>query len=83
MLYTKIIYHRLYTNYVLFSLLFKIPFLYTIHQTLLNGLHYKLQVFKGFDRVMLDAPCSGLGVISRDPSVKIQRTVKDVQVRVC
>lgn len=37
------------------------------------------QVFKGFDRVMLDAPCSGLGVISRDPSVKIQRTVKDVQ----
>jgi hypothetical protein len=37
------------------------------------------QVFKGFDRVMLDAPCSGLGVISRDQSVKIQRTVKDIQ----
>ena len=28
---------------------------------------------------MLDAPCSGLGVISRDPSVKVQRTLKDVQ----
>lgn len=36
-------------------------------------------VLKGFDRVLLDAPCSGLGVISRDQSVKIQRTVKDIQ----
>jgi len=35
--------------------------------------HYK------FDRVLLDAPCSGLGVISRDPSVKVQRTMADVQ----
>mmetsp|Transcript_4962 Transcript_4962/g.7776 ORF Transcript_4962/g.7776 Transcript_4962/m.7776 type:complete len:506 (+) Transcript_4962:884-2401(+) len=35
--------------------------------------HYK------FDRVLLDAPCSGLGVISRDPSVKVQRTLADVQ----
>jgi len=36
-------------------------------------------VMKGFDRVLLDAPCSGLGVISRDQTVKIQRTVKDIQ----
>jgi ribosomal RNA methyltransferase Nop2 len=36
-------------------------------------------VFKGFDRVLLDAPCSGLGIISRDQSVKVQRTVKDIQ----
>ena len=35
-------------------------------------------VMKGFDRVLLDAPCSGLGVISRDQSVKIQRTPKDI-----
>ena len=32
-----------------------------------------------FDRILLDAPCSGLGVISRDQSVKVQRTVKDIQ----
>eukprot|EP00934_Nitzschia_sp_Nitz4_P007537 Nitzschia sp. Nitz4//scaffold178_size73299//16664//18722//NITZ4_005696-RA/size73299-snap-gene-0.131-mRNA-1//1//CDS//3329539113//7527//frame0 len=32
-----------------------------------------------FDRVLLDAPCSGLGVISRDPSCKVQRTMLDVQ----
>ena len=37
------------------------------------------KVMGGFDRVLLDAPCSGLGVISRDQSIKIQRTVKDIQ----
>jgi ribosomal RNA methyltransferase Nop2 len=34
--------------------------------------HYK------FDKILLDAPCSGLGVISRDPSCKVQRTLADV-----
>mmetsp|Transcript_68 Transcript_68/g.122 ORF Transcript_68/g.122 Transcript_68/m.122 type:complete len:629 (+) Transcript_68:28-1914(+) len=32
-----------------------------------------------FDRILLDAPCSGLGVISRDQSVKVQRTIKDIE----
>lgn len=27
--------------------------------------------------MLLDAPCTGLGVISRDPSVKVKRSVKD------
>eukprot|EP01067_Filipodium_phascolosomae_P005513 Filipodium_phascolosomae@DN3587_c0_g1_i1.p1 len=31
------------------------------------------------DRVLLDAPCSGLGIISRDSSVKTNRTVEDFQ----
>jgi len=36
------------------------------------------QMRNSFDRILLDAPCSGLGVISRDPSVKVQRTIPDV-----
>jgi 25S rRNA (cytosine2870-C5)-methyltransferase len=35
-------------------------------------------IMKGFDRVLLDAPCTGLGVISRDPSIKAQKTYKEV-----
>ena len=33
----------------------------------------------GFDRALVDAPCSGLGVIWKDPSVKTMRTLKDIK----
>lgn len=36
------------------------------------------KVMAGFDRVLLDAPCSGTGVISKDQSVKINKTEKDI-----
>ncbi|VDK46440.1 unnamed protein product [Anisakis simplex] len=36
---------------------------------------------QGFDRVLLDAPCSGTGVIWKDESVKMRRDSQDVQRR--
>lgn len=36
------------------------------------------KVMGGFDRVMLDAPCSGTGVISKDASVKTNKSKRDL-----
>ncbi|XP_069111843.1 uncharacterized protein [Argopecten irradians] len=36
------------------------------------------KIMKGFDRVLLDAPCSGTGVISKDVEVKINKDEKDI-----
>ena len=37
------------------------------------------QIIGGFDRVLLDAPCSGTGVISKDESVKANKDFQDIQ----
>ncbi|KXS09498.1 NOL1/NOP2/sun family putative RNA met [Gonapodya prolifera JEL478] len=37
------------------------------------------KVMGGFDRVLLDAPCSGTGVIAKDQSVKVNKSEKDFQ----
>ncbi|KRX24315.1 putative ribosomal RNA methyltransferase NOP2 [Trichinella nelsoni] len=44
--------------------------------TCLDGRHFK-QIL--FDRVLLDAPCSGSGVISKDVSVKVSKNLLDIQ----
>ena len=52
-----------------------------VHNTVVtccDGRKIGKHVSRSVDRVLLDAPCSGLGVISHDPSVKLSRTVKDI-----
>ena len=44
-----------------------------------DGRSFPDKVTGGFDRVLLDAPCSGTGVISKDPSVKTSKDNLDVK----
>ena len=38
------------------------------------------KVLGGFDRVLLDSPCSGTGVIHKDQSVKTNKSTRDIQL---
>lgn len=45
-----------------------------------DGRKFPEKVMGGFNKVILDAPCSGTGVISKDPSVKRNKTENDFKI---
>ncbi|CAH2007563.1 unnamed protein product [Acanthoscelides obtectus] len=46
--------------------------------TCMDGRKYP-ELIKGFDRVLLDAPCTGTGVVAKDQSVKTSKDEVDIQ----
>lgn len=46
--------------------------------TCMDGRKYP-NVMTGFDRVLLDAPCTGTGVVAKDQSVKTSKDEQDIQ----
>ncbi|XP_018576818.1 25S rRNA (cytosine-C(5))-methyltransferase nop2 [Anoplophora glabripennis] len=46
--------------------------------TSMDGRKYP-KVMTGFDRVLLDAPCTGTGVVAKDQSVKTSKDEQDIQ----
>jgi 16S rRNA (cytosine967-C5)-methyltransferase len=47
----------------------------TIHHDISQGLPDR--IFSSYDRILLDAPCSGLGVLRRNPDIKWKTSKKD------
>jgi len=47
--------------------------------TILKGDVIEQTKNKTFDKILLDAPCSALGVVRRHPEIKWQRTPKDIE----
>ncbi|MGL4345757.1 MAG: 16S rRNA (cytosine(967)-C(5))-methyltransferase RsmB [Cellulosilyticaceae bacterium] len=49
-----------------------------IDAVLQDGTQFKADWKECFDRILLDAPCSGLGIIKRKPDIRYSKTLEDL-----
>ncbi|PHV71803.1 16S rRNA (cytosine(967)-C(5))-methyltransferase [Sporanaerobium hydrogeniformans] len=49
-----------------------------VHPTLQDGTLLEEKFIESFDRVLLDAPCSGLGILKRKPDIRYNKTKEDL-----
>ncbi len=49
-----------------------------IHAALQDGTESNPDFIEAFDRVLLDAPCSGLGILKRKPDIRYSKTPEDI-----
>lgn len=50
-----------------------------VFESVKDAKEYCEQFNQSFDAVLIDAPCSGLGVLNDNPDIKLNRTEKDVE----
>lgn len=50
-----------------------------VKPTLQDGMVLNKEWIGKFDKVVLDAPCSGLGIMKRKPDIRLNKTVEDLE----
>jgi len=50
-----------------------------IHTDVQDATIYKEEYFEKFDKILLDVPCLGIGVLKRKPDIKWQKNKEDMQ----
>ncbi|MGL5887849.1 MAG: 16S rRNA (cytosine(967)-C(5))-methyltransferase RsmB [Leuconostoc suionicum] len=50
-----------------------------IHARVLDARKVPEQIDKKFDRILVDAPCSGFGLLRRKPEIRYDKTLEDVE----
>lgn len=51
----------------------------SIRYNALDATKFNDKLFQAFDRVLIDVPCSGLGIIKKKPEIKWNKTEKDIE----